>query len=359
MPVDGVVTSWQTSTSASNAASLVRVRAGEVAESARRTDGHSGVGAGSEVIPVSLRVRAGDRLTVGFSGTFTGTTASPAGAPALVWRTADGGEEVQADARVAMVAVIEPDADGDGKGDETQDECPSGGTGPCPTFSVVADDVGPLMPGDGVTRTFRVTNTGPGLIPESGWVAVRGPQGATATADGRACPRRGSGGSLLILCDVGRVGVGRTMTVVVSASGLRAPAAMALSVGYRAPMTTLWPGPVAQSYPLAVPTLASLRPTVRVARRLERGRLSTRISCPVAGTQDCRVGVLARLATGTPLARTTRRIQRGKTVSVRLRMPASLRAKLRRKAPRVGVTVTRTDLRDVNLRVASFARVTR
>lgn len=357
VPVDGVVTSWQTTTSSANAATLVRVRAGEVAEWARRTDGHSGVGAGSEVIPVSLRVRAGDRLTVGFSGTFTGTVPAPAGSPALVWRTKDG-DTVQADARIALSAAIEPDADGDGKGDETQDECPRGGSIPCPAFSVLADDVGLLMPGDAVTRTFRVTNTGPGLIPASGWVAVRGPQGTTATADGQACARA-VGGSSSLRCEVGRVGVGRTVTVVVTASELRAPAAMTLSIGYlRQP--PLWPGPVAQRYPLAVPTLASLRPKVRVARRLARGRLSARITCPAAGTQDCRVGVRARLASpGAPLARTTRRIRRGRTVTLRMRMPASFRAKLRRSAPRVGVTVTRTDLRAVNLRVAGFARITR
>ncbi len=40
--------------------------------------------------------------------------------------------------RVALVAVIEPDRDGDGYGDETQDKCPQSGAyqGPCPTITL-------------------------------------------------------------------------------------------------------------------------------------------------------------------------------------------------------------------------------
>lgn len=42
------------------------------------------------------------------------------------------------DERVALVAVIEPDRDGDGYGDETQDECPQSAAyqGPCPTITL-------------------------------------------------------------------------------------------------------------------------------------------------------------------------------------------------------------------------------
>lgn len=42
--------------------------------------------------------------------------------------------------RVPLVAVIEPDRDGDGYGDETQDGCPQSGAyqGPCPTISLDA-----------------------------------------------------------------------------------------------------------------------------------------------------------------------------------------------------------------------------
>jgi hypothetical protein len=46
----------------------------------------------------------------------------------------------QTQLRVALVAVIEPDKDGDGYGDETQDKCPQGGAyqGPCPTITLDA-----------------------------------------------------------------------------------------------------------------------------------------------------------------------------------------------------------------------------
>jgi hypothetical protein len=46
----------------------------------------------------------------------------------------------QTQLRVALVAVIEPDRDGDGYGDETQDKCPQSAAyqGPCPTITLEA-----------------------------------------------------------------------------------------------------------------------------------------------------------------------------------------------------------------------------
>ncbi len=46
----------------------------------------------------------------------------------------------QTQLRVALVAVIEPDKDGDGYGDETQDKCPQSAAyqGPCPTITLDA-----------------------------------------------------------------------------------------------------------------------------------------------------------------------------------------------------------------------------
>ncbi len=51
-----------------------------------------------------------------------------------------------ASARVAVAAIVEPDADGDGYGDETQDGCPGDGAahGPCPVPSV-ADPAPPPL----------------------------------------------------------------------------------------------------------------------------------------------------------------------------------------------------------------------
>jgi hypothetical protein len=102
-------------------------------------------GPGLNVFPTRIPVQAGDRL---------GLTPVGTGSPLICATTETGdhtwslpgsvgvGSTHQFAAgvfvRVPLVAVIEPDRDGDGYGDETQDKCPQSAAyqGPCPTISL-------------------------------------------------------------------------------------------------------------------------------------------------------------------------------------------------------------------------------
>lgn len=362
VPVSGVITSWRTVLSASANATLVRMRGTDIEGAASADDlffnrpAPGELGAGLVDQRVRLRVLEGDRLSVRWSGTFTGTVPVPAGETFFFREVFGGSSTTEATSMPVVQATIEPDADGDGWGDETQDECPSAQHGACPTISVAEEPAPPLMPGDTVDRTFRLTNTGPGLVRSGAWVAVGGPQGATATVDGAACARRPGRSSLA--CEVGAIPIGRTLTVAVRATDVRAPASITLALGRN--NSSFWPGPTAQRFPLAIPTLGNLRPAVRAASRLRAGRLATTASCPAAGTQDCRIRVTARRIAGGPvLARATVRIPRGAARTSRLRMPASYRAQLRKRPVPTRVTITRTDLSVSDLLAGVTVRVRR
>jgi len=148
-PAGGVVTAWKV-----NSALLAPVP--EVMASFRPT-GEAGtfqvigesneesVKPGANVFSTRISVRAGDRfgpVAVGEESALrcdTGNTADhtwsfngAVGAGSTHLFHAGVNE------RVPLVAVIEPDRDGDGYGDETQDKCPQSAAyqGPCPTISL-------------------------------------------------------------------------------------------------------------------------------------------------------------------------------------------------------------------------------
>ena len=95
---------------------------------------------GVATFPTRQPINAGDHvgIEVGPSSKVSSSAPSPAGASAAVWpATPDGSAAaplVTGDAVFAYNADVEPDADGDGFGDETQDQCPANAStpGPCP-----------------------------------------------------------------------------------------------------------------------------------------------------------------------------------------------------------------------------------
>jgi len=147
-PSSGVVTTWKVNsaypTPILEAMGVFRpIDAGKfelVGESDEAT-----VNPGTNVFATRLSVQAGDRL-----GLLPVEEESP-----LYCATSDSGDHTWSrpgsigigaphvfsagvDVRVPLISTIEPDRDGDGYGDETQDKCPQSAVyqGPCPTISL-------------------------------------------------------------------------------------------------------------------------------------------------------------------------------------------------------------------------------
>jgi hypothetical protein len=140
-PFKGVVVRWRVN-GASGPLALRVLRAAVgfnprfISTSARATPATTAVA----TFPTRQPIDAGDHvgIEVGPSSQISSTVPSPAGASAAVWpATPDGSAAaplVTGDAVFAYNADVEPDADGDGFGDETQDQCPANAStpGPCP-----------------------------------------------------------------------------------------------------------------------------------------------------------------------------------------------------------------------------------
>ncbi|HEU4735455.1 MAG TPA: hypothetical protein VFS48_00305 [Solirubrobacterales bacterium] len=150
-PAGGVVTSWKVNSAhpepvfermaafrATGKAGVFQV----IGESSEET-----VSPGANTFPTRIPIQAGDRF---------GPVAVELDSP-LFCSTGDDGDRTWAfvgsaglgsthqykagvQVRVPLVAVIEPDKDGDGYGDETQDKCPQSAAyqGPCPTITLEA-----------------------------------------------------------------------------------------------------------------------------------------------------------------------------------------------------------------------------
>jgi hypothetical protein len=145
--IDGVIVSWSIKTGASSVthsiAPLVVRGIEAVAEGSRET---LPAAAGVYSYPAQIPVRAGDELGVNLYE--VENTAMPpvlrnpaSGAELAFWYPrlliGDSRAPITSESELLMNATIEPDADHDGYGDETQDQCPTvTGTGACPVRPV-------------------------------------------------------------------------------------------------------------------------------------------------------------------------------------------------------------------------------
>jgi hypothetical protein len=182
-PVSGVLTKWKSSFPApgSFAQKMKILRPTGVPNQFQTVAEDSrSLGAGENVFEVRLPIKAGDRL--GLYGI------TPAGALACSGKAGDVTAEFKGDATtgsantftpiggtiaVPVAGVIEPDADGDGFGDETQDKCPQSASfqSECPIVSLDALAVaGRKSVTALVTTTSRapVTVTGTVRLPKAG-----------------------------------------------------------------------------------------------------------------------------------------------------------------------------------------------
>jgi hypothetical protein len=142
-PIDGVVVSFGIKTA--NAAT-VTFRLGHIGISAMGFATGTGpvanmAAAGTYSFPARLPVHVGDLVGFDYSTNFSSDNVLGDGhsyyySPPLVDNNATGqGLAANAMSDHLVNAVVEPDADHDGYGDETQDQCPTDGStqGPCPT----------------------------------------------------------------------------------------------------------------------------------------------------------------------------------------------------------------------------------
>lgn len=157
-------------------ATLVWVRAGIAGETLRvdvvGSDGtrRGGTGevvvaGGIEAFPVRIALRAGDRLAVtAAAGAFPAVLAAPGSGSTLF---GDGAGGFVASSRELLVgADVEPDADGDAFGDETQDSCPVDATrqDACADLKLTAAGPSSAVVGDRVEHVFTVRNAGPSRV---------------------------------------------------------------------------------------------------------------------------------------------------------------------------------------------------
>lgn len=363
---DGIVTSWSTVTAGAEQIQLARVnpegRGGPAGPSAWAPPA-----AGLRTLEARIPVEAGDELGLAFSGSLTAVGADPLAETLL----AHGSDLTTAPldlvpGRVLLSATIEPDADDDGFGDETQDHCPGPRSMPCPTIAVAGPPPGTAMPGATVTQSVTLANHGPGHTHPTTAVVVRGAEGVAATMDGAACAPPNPTERYRLACPVGRMAPGRQVTVTATSVRLR-PSVTRVTVGLEVSNRTGLSAKDAlgDHQPLAltttVPKLEELRPRATVARRLQGGRLRVTLRCPAAGLQDCRVRTAARLAPGgrgpRALGTTVVTVPRSAARTVRVRVPRRIRALLRTRTRQVLVTATRTDVPWGPLRSAASARV--
>jgi hypothetical protein len=184
-PVNGVVTSWKVNSGVSEGTpEQVRVLRPTgtpnefftVGESTEQT-----VLQGANVFPTRIPVQAGDHF--GVFGTvldvvFCGGADVGDTAGFFVLSAAVGSAHVftpTTNVRIPMIAVIEPDKDGDGFGDETQDKCPQSAAtqGECPPVQLSAV---PVVEKNSLTILVSVSAQSTVTVSEAGGKLGRTPR---------------------------------------------------------------------------------------------------------------------------------------------------------------------------------------
>jgi hypothetical protein len=129
-PADGVLTRWQVNGIAEFGAipQWLKVARADPGESFTIVDEDVGVISGTTSYPTRIPVQAGDLIGLGAEGALFFCSGSGERETGYVnselLKGSTGQFDGVATVGVPVTAVLEPDADGDGWGDESQDECP-------------------------------------------------------------------------------------------------------------------------------------------------------------------------------------------------------------------------------------------
>ena len=187
-PTNGVITKWKvnvvpTPTQIPTALKVVRVTGGGVFVVAEATVTVTG---GVNSFDARIAIQAGDRLGIYGSSEIGTLLCLTGGESAHIAGFVPGGvgttnlwEEGDAPIRVPISAIVEPDADNDGFGDETQDGCPQ---------SAAVQAICPLISLDASAKAGRnavtvlVAGSAEGLVGVKGVVKLGKGKKATLTA---------------------------------------------------------------------------------------------------------------------------------------------------------------------------------
>jgi hypothetical protein len=317
-PIDGVVVRWRLA----NPDGTFRLRVIQPSPAltpkfVASSDPVTISGAGVQTVPVRIPIRTGEGLAFDFLGGHF-STAPTASANTVLWSpvpaegsTAPPPSASNPSEELLMNADIEPDADGDGFGDETQDGCPTDASrqGSCSADLAVSGfpNSDRADAGRNVTFTLRVRNLGSsaataarlavGLPPSAKVVAVRTNPGSCSKAPTLAC----AFGDLSFGSDAAL-----QLTIRTTRDG-RLTLRPAVSSATADPSSGDNSAPVAVVVKAGKPRIA---PTGTVSGRVARVRLS----CPRGGP-----GCYGTLSIGRARGRYSIRAGRSKLVKVKLR----------------------------------------
>jgi hypothetical protein len=191
-PFDGVITSWSAGAHISTAIKLKLLRpSGSDTYSVIASDGPRNPGSDISTYPVRFPVRQGDSIAM-HVGTFhacfagygavAGDVAKPVSGDPAVGEGIEVSGTSYATTRLPISATLEPDSDGDGYGDETQDKCPTLASthGACPLPTRLGETFTPsITSGNGCDGDTQIPLTRSG--PEAGVVYVA-PQDGVITS---------------------------------------------------------------------------------------------------------------------------------------------------------------------------------
>jgi Domain of unknown function DUF11 len=220
-PSDGVIVRWRVRSASPAATITLRTLqpSGSSYAGVSASDSQT-VPSGTSTYAARIPVKAGDIIGVDMSGSakiFVPSTAfgSQIFNPPL---TSSRPPSMRVDDELLVNADIEPDVDGDGYGDETQDLCPSDASRHTACLSnltvSIHPDPAPLTVGRPLTLTMTVNNDGPSPAQDVGLV-VNLPSDATPL---QARAGRGDcSGAYTFSCQLGPIAAGEhgTVTLVV------------------------------------------------------------------------------------------------------------------------------------------------
>lgn len=150
VPSSGVITGWgvnvdSSASAVSDSATFKVMRANRAALTAQVVgEDRETVTSGSNLFDVRIPVQAGDLVGMANDGksliyckqSSVGSTLGDLLGDPGTGSTVTFEERHETEGRIPVFATVEPDADGDGYGDETQDQCPTDASthGPCPVL---------------------------------------------------------------------------------------------------------------------------------------------------------------------------------------------------------------------------------
>jgi uncharacterized repeat protein (TIGR01451 family) len=231
-PSNGVITSWSVNAGTGTGQVELRVFRPTTVSSQYRIAGLSGyqflTSGRVNTFPTQIPVATGDKFGMKVLGnpvmTYTGVGADNVGFIADGAQGDTVSESFSGSGRMNLAATLEPDADGDGFGDETQDQCPSEVSthGSCADLAIeVRATPQPVLRGGTIAYTVTVRNTSTTVgarnvtarlsVPPSNPLLPR-------TVSTAACSTGVSPSGDFMGCDFGNLGPGASSSVTVSSS---------------------------------------------------------------------------------------------------------------------------------------------